>query len=81
MPLLPCENDADSNDDTPVRLTGIDVAGADREQILEALRNTEYASYRIRLLVRRRHPTRGLARCQDKRLGAEAVFHRLQSGQ
>ena len=38
MPLLPLNDDTDTNDAAPVTLTGIDVSGADREQILEALR-------------------------------------------
>ncbi|PQJ33719.1 hypothetical protein BSZ35_03080 [Salinibacter sp. 10B] len=39
MPLLPLDGDHASTDeeDAPVTLTGIDVSGGDREQILEAL--------------------------------------------
>ncbi len=39
MPLLPLDSDdTDTDDETPVTLTGIEVTGTDREQILEALR-------------------------------------------
>jgi hypothetical protein len=38
MPLLPLDDDTNTNDEAPVTLTGIDVSGTDREQILEALR-------------------------------------------
>lgn len=39
MPLLPLDSDdTDTDDDAPVTLTGIDVTGTDREQLLEALR-------------------------------------------
>lgn len=41
MPLMPLNSDDSSEDgnssDAPVTLTGIDVSGGDREQILEAL--------------------------------------------
>jgi hypothetical protein len=38
MPLLPLNDDTDTTDDAPVTLTGIEVSGGNREQILEALR-------------------------------------------
>lgn len=38
MPLLPFDDDTDTDDEPPVTLTGIEVSGTEREQILEALR-------------------------------------------
>lgn len=39
MPLLPLDSDDTNTDaDPPVTLTGIEVTGGDRDQILEALR-------------------------------------------
>ncbi len=38
MPLMPLDaDDANTNDDSPVTLTGIEVSSGDREHILEAL--------------------------------------------
>ena len=39
MPLFPLENEeTGADDEAPVTLTGIEVSGGDREQLLEALR-------------------------------------------
>jgi hypothetical protein len=38
MPLLPFDDDTDTDDEPPVTLTGIEVSGTDREHIVEALR-------------------------------------------
>lgn len=38
MPLLPFDDHTDTNEEAPVTLTGIEVSGTNRDQILEALR-------------------------------------------
>jgi hypothetical protein len=39
MPLFPLDRDeSEADSDAPVTLTGIEVSGGDREQVLEALR-------------------------------------------
>lgn len=39
MPLLPLDSDStNTNDEMPITLTGVEVTGNDRNQILEALR-------------------------------------------